>query len=156
MHHLNYGVCHAIFLAPWSIACHRPILCRNSRVLIEQRLLLFYFIFYWSIVDLQSCVSFRCTQSESVIHTHISSHFFKRFFSLYNPLQSIFQIYFSLKDNCFTMLCWFLPYISMNQSWVYICSLPIGTRSHLPPYPTFLGCPRAPIHCRVLSRVQPV
>ena len=26
-----------------------------------------------------------------------------------------FFIYFKLKDNCFTILCWFLPYISMNQ-----------------------------------------
>ena len=26
---------------------------------------------------------------------------------------------FSLEDNCFTILCWFLPYINMNQSQVY-------------------------------------
>ena len=30
------------------------------------------FILYWSIVDLQCCVSFRCTESDSVIHTPIS------------------------------------------------------------------------------------
>ena len=23
--------------------------------------------------------------------------------------------FFKLEDNCFTMLCWFLPYISVNQ-----------------------------------------
>ena len=27
-------------------------------------------------------------------------------------------MYFSLEDNRFTMLCWFLPYINMNQPWV--------------------------------------
>ena len=26
---------------------------------------------------------------------------------------------FLLKGNCFTILCWFLPYISMNRPWVY-------------------------------------
>jgi len=38
-----------------------------------------------------------------------------------------------LEDNCFTMLCWFLPYINMNQSQVYICPLPLEPPSHLPP-----------------------
>ena len=32
------------------------------------------------------------------------------------------------------MLCWFLPYISMNQPLVYICSLPLEPPSHLPPH----------------------
>ena len=36
-------------------------------------------------------------------------------------------------DNCFTVLCWFLPYINMNQSQVYICPLPFEPPSHLPP-----------------------
>ena len=25
------------------------------------------------------------------------------------------SIFFKLEDNCFTVLCWFLPYITMNQ-----------------------------------------
>ena len=33
------------------------------------------------------------------------------------------------------MLCWFLPYININQSWVYICPLPLEPLSHLPPIP---------------------
>ena len=41
-----------------------------------------------------------------------------------------------LGDNCFTVLCWFLPYISMSHPWVYMCplpeaSLPPPTPSHL-------------------------
>ena len=36
-------------------------------------------------------------------------------------------IYFQLKNNWFTELCWFLPNINMNQPWVYICPLPIPT-----------------------------
>ena len=25
------------------------------------------------------------------------------------------SLFFKLEDNCFTILCWFLPYINMNQ-----------------------------------------
>ena len=28
-----------------------------------------------------------------------------------------------MEDNCFTILCWFLPYISMNRPYVYMCPL---------------------------------
>ena len=31
--------------------------------------------FYWSLVDLQRCVSFCCIQSESVMHIHIFALF---------------------------------------------------------------------------------
>ena len=32
------------------------------------------------------------------------------------PFKNLFKfIYFWLKDNCFTVLCWFLPNINMNQ-----------------------------------------
>ena len=30
---------------------------------------------YWNIVDLQCCISFGCTESQSVIHIHISIFF---------------------------------------------------------------------------------
>ena len=29
-----------------------------------------------------------------------------------------------MEDNCFIILCWFLPYIIMNQPQVYTCLLP--------------------------------
>ena len=48
-----------------------------------------------------------------------------------------------MEDNCFTILCWFLPYINMNQSQIYIYPLPFEPPSHLPPHPTPLGCHRA-------------
>ena len=40
-----------------------------------------------------------------------------------------------MKDNCFTVLCWFLPSISMNQPQVYLCPLPLEHPSHCPPLP---------------------
>ena len=44
------------------------------------QLFLFYFIFYWSIVNLQCCVSFKCT-ARWFIYTYIHAFFF-RFFSI--------------------------------------------------------------------------
>ena len=35
--------------------------------------------------------------------------------------QFFFKCYFQLEDNCFTILWWFLPYIDMNQPWMYVC-----------------------------------
>ena len=49
---------------------------------------------------------------------------------------------FLLGDNCFTILCWFLPYIDTSQPQVYICPLPLAPPSRLPPHPTPLGCHR--------------
>ena len=57
---------------------------------------------------------------------------------------NLFLIYLVLKNNCFIILCWFLPHINMNQLYVYICPLPLEPLSHLPPHPTPLGCHRAP------------
>ena len=31
--------------------------------------------------------------------------------------------FFLLEDNCFTILCWYVPYININQPQVYICLL---------------------------------
>ena len=42
-----------------------------------------------------------------------------------------FFLNFLLQDICFTILLWFLPYISMNQP--YVCPLPPETPSQLPP-----------------------
>ena len=49
---------------------------------------------------------------------------------------------FLLEGNCFTILCWFLPYINMNQPKVYICPLPLEPPSHFQPLPSALGCYR--------------
>ena len=51
--------------------------------------------------------------------------------------------FFLLKDNCFTILYWFLPHINMNQSQVYIHPFPPEPHSQLPPPPRALGCHRA-------------
>lgn len=44
---------------------------------------------------------------------------------------------------CFTILCWSLPYMNMNQPQVYTCPLSEPS-SHLPLHPILLGCHRAP------------
>jgi len=54
----------------------------------------------------------------------------------------LFAFIFLLEDNCFTTLCWPLPYINMNQPQVHMCLLPLEPPSHLPPHPTPLGCHR--------------
>ena len=45
-----------------------------------------------------------------------------------------------MEDNWFTILCWFLPYINMNQPQVYMCPLPPEPPSRLLPHHTPLGC----------------
>ena len=37
-----------------------------------------------------------------------------------------------MEDTCFTILFWFLPYINMNQPWVYISPLPLESAPPLP------------------------
>ena len=65
-------------------------------------------------------------------------------------------IYFYLEDDCFTILCWLLPYNYMNQPLVYTCPLPTEPPSHLPFHPNPLGCHRAPglssLHQTMLAR----
>ena len=53
--------------------------------------------------------------------------------------RTFFPLYFELKDNCFTILCWLLPSISMNQPWLYICPLPLESPTTSHP----LGCHRS-------------
>ena len=48
----------------------------------------------------------------------------------------LWTILFLLENNCFTLLCWFLQFINMNQPQVYMSapswtSLPLPTPSHL-------------------------
>ena len=42
-----------------------------------------------------------------------------------------FNLKLNLKDNCFTMLCWFLAYINMNQPQGHISPLPLEPPSYL-------------------------
>ena len=60
-----------------------------------------------------------------------------------DPMIAIIFLNFLLEDNCFTILCWVLPYINMNQSQVYICPFRLEPLSHFSPHPTPLGCHRA-------------
>ena len=49
-----------------------------------------------------------------------------------------------MEDICFTILCWFLPYININLyiGHIYICPL-LSSPSHLPSHLTSLDCHRA-------------
>ena len=44
-----------------------------------------------------------------------------------------------MKDNCFTMLCWFLPYINMNQLYICICIYVYMTLPATPSHPSRLS-----------------
>ena len=50
---------------------------------------------------------------------------------------------FLFEDISSTILCWFLPYINMNQPQVCIFPLPPEPPSHFPPCSTPLGCHKA-------------
>ena len=56
---------------------------------------------------------------------------------LYVAFTFLFHLF--MKDNHFTILCWPLSYINMNQPQVYIRPLPLEPPSHLLPRPTHLG-----------------
>ena len=53
------------------------------------------------------------------------------------------SLQFKSINSLILILYWFLPYIDMNQPWVYMCS-PSWLPSHLPPHPIPLGHPSAP------------
>ena len=82
-------------------------------------------------------------------HSHLS-HMYVRVLQLLRDINVMAQQYsiaflkkFLLEGNCFTILCWFLPYINMNQSQVYILPLPIEPPCYLSFHPIPLGCHRA-------------
>ena len=51
------------------------LLVKKKRKTVLPLCSVFLINFYWSIVDLQCCVNFYCTNSEPVIHIHISTLF---------------------------------------------------------------------------------
>ena len=60
----------------------------------------------------------------------------KHFFSFF------LFVFFKLEADYFIILWWFLPFIHMNQPWVYMCPHP-EPPSHLPPHPIPQGQPSA-------------
>ena len=58
-------------------------------------------------------------------------------------LISSFSVRSMLGDSLFIILWWFLPYINMNQEYVYMCPLPLESPSHPSLHPISLGCHRA-------------
>ena len=64
----------------WSSQCHRVSHFLLYVLFIVPKPMEFLKKFYWSIVNSQCCISFRCTENDSVIHLHIST-LLKIFFS---------------------------------------------------------------------------
>ena len=82
--------------------------------------------------------------------------FNEKYINIYSENQQYAKTEFLFKNlfnwRIITILCWFLPYINMDQPWVYMWLLPREPPSHLPPHPTPLDCYRATVwvpwsHC---------
>ena len=88
---------------------------------------------------------------------HMKPSRWPRLCLLLSTAQFFFKNYFQLEDNCFSILCWFLPYNNMNQPWVHICPLPPEPPPPFttPSYPSRLSqstglsslCHTANFHC---------
>ena len=91
---------------------------------------LFVFVFcisfYWSIVDLQCCVSFRCTAKVIQLYVYIYSFFFKIFFS-YRLSQNIEQ-----SSLCYTVDP---SWLSINILYIVVYVYSFQCSSLLPPLP---------------------
>ena len=72
---------------------------------------------------------FECSLSLQT-KTHLSSAFCLKRFFFNNILYLKKKFIFNWRMNCFTILCWFLPCINMNQPQVYVCPLPLETPSN--------------------------
>ena len=88
----------------------------------------------WNRILTLPCVQF---QPLSNIATHSNfTHFITLTALLICFIKRVNYIFtfhnFWLEDNCFTILCWFLPYIITNQPWVHRCPLSLEPTSHLP------------------------
>lgn len=62
---------------------------------------------------------------------------------------------FLLKDNCFTILFQFLPFINIHQPQAYTCAVPLESPSHLLPHPIPTGCHRAPVWTPCIPQQSP-
>ena len=123
--------------------CHRTCAKRTDVIVAPKSKPPFLFLFYlkkkYQVYLVSSGISrylkyLICYHQRSSQHLNFSNcfYFFLSFFSIY---------FYQLEANYFTVLQWFLPYIDMNQPWIYMCS---PTLSCLPLHPIPLGLPSAP------------
>ena len=84
-----------------------------------------YTMEYYSAIKRNEIMPFAAiwVNLESVILNEVSQTEKEKYY-MTSLICIIFFLIFLLEDNCFTILCWFLPYINMNQPQVYIGSLP--------------------------------
>ena len=85
--------------------------------------------FYWNIVDFQSLFNFQKFLNWRIVVLLCCVDF------CHASLFSFFKNCFYLKDNCFTILCRFLPHINMNQPQVSVGPLPLEPPSTSHPVP---------------------
>ena len=110
--------------SPW--ACPQEA-CIPGKGLRPQTLIaLFSFPFIFPIFSAKTPIVLQRKNHSTFIMTLEVHCFFLKFIS------------FQLKNNCFAISYWFLPYISMNQPEEYLCLLPLS----LPP--THHPIPRSP------------
>ena len=53
-------------------------------------------------------------------------------YPIWNPFYFFFIYFYQLEANYFTILQWLLPYIDMNQPWIYMCSPSEAPSTSLP------------------------
>ena len=71
--------------------------------------------------DTQKPVVFKSSGGKGFLRNYQCFSFFLSFFFFCHSVLFLFYFYFNWR--LITILWWFLPYIHMNQPWVYMCSL---------------------------------
>ena len=82
----------------------------------------------WRFVSYMILYMFKChspKSSPSPSPTESKRLFYTSVSLLLSCIQGYRYLFiFQFENNCFTILCWFLQYISMNQPQIHICLLP--------------------------------
>ena len=98
------------------------------------------YIFCLFVLLLKSFIGINChilySNNSNYLHFHVL-HWpgYIASFSFVVPFKKILVL---LEDNYFTILWWFLPFISMNEPYVYLCPFPLKPPSQLLPIPPLL------------------
>ena len=81
-----------------------------------------YVYFYIYISHLTILLVYVCMQCMYIIHTLLVYEYILLVYAVTQMGLFFFIYFYQLEANYFTILQWFLPYIDMNQPWIYMCS----------------------------------
>ena len=99
---------------------------------------------------IQKFLNFQTFNSQILLNIFCNQLFLSYFITFF------FIYFYQLEANYFTVLQWFLPYIDINQPWIYMCS---PSRSPLPPpspsHPSGSSQCTSPEHVSRVSCIQP-